>query len=487
MHYTSTNIKMAPNDNNNNNTTASSLDLLASTSSKMINSLLPLQRTTSNQLPSEEGRNTKISPTNSSEDCPREGISSSNSYHSIRYAHLPADNYTTIKSKNRQGRRCYRLNLERPFNIHCEQSPLEYGDIFAPWKKSVRPTLEGPVEYCPPRHLGGSGEVWRQLLSYSPTSEIKEGEVNTGWRTLTEKEVDAVKRLGECNERGEYSFVTYDLSHVKKHSPSCASGEEQPAITPSTSIDSLSSEEESTPQSETKKANDTARLFRRSELSLRDAAEEQARKDAAEKERLKAERNHREQQELAALKSIKGPKGVTKRMSKKASLNGKKMMRKLSSLGGSSSSSTVNGGIYEGGGRTRRKLVSTQAGMIDKAKDLVDDESDDEYDGEKYDDTKKIANMSLFIVGEYDVLNDLCLDGGLRLKKTKDLSDLELLLQNEPCPPPNRWVRKTGWGKCNPSSMYAECPPEDFDWESYLKKDGPVKVNPVPRPVMQKS
>ena len=35
--------------------------------------------------------------------------------------------------------------------------------------------------------------------------------------------------------------------------------------------------------------------------------------------------------------------------------------------------------------------------------------------------------------------------------------------------------------------MYAECPPEDFDWESYLKKDGPVKVNPVPRPVMQKS
>ena len=228
--------------------------------------------------------------------------------------------------------------------------------------------------------------MWRQLLTYSSESRIikDEGEVNTGWRTLTEKEVQQVKRLGECNERGEYGFVTYDLSHVKKHSPSCAGGgEEQPAITPSTSIDSLSDEEESTPQSETKKANDTARLFRRSELSLRDAAEETARKDAAEKERLKAERNHREQQELAALKSIKGPKGVTKRMSKKASLNGKKMMRKLSSLGGSSSSSTVNGGIYEGGGRTRRKLVSTQAGMIDKAKDLVDDESDDEYDGEK--------------------------------------------------------------------------------------------------------
>jgi len=351
----------------------------------------------------------------------------------------------------------------------------------------VRPALEGPVEYCPPRHLGGKGEVWRQLLSYSGSESRIVKEVNTGWRKLTEKEVEQVKRLGECNERGEYGFVTYDLSHVKKHSQCGASGGE--AITPSTSMDSLSSsEEESTPQSETQKANDTARLFRRSELSLRDAAEAKARLDAAEKERLKAERKDREQQELAALKSIKGPKGVTKRMSKKASLNGKKMMRKLSSsLGGSSSSSVTHGGIYEGGGRTRRKLVSTQAGMIDKAKDLVDDESDDEYDGEKYDDTKKIANMSLFIVGEYDVLNDLCLDGGLRLKKTKDLSDLELLLQNEPCPPPNRWVRKTGWGKCNPSSMYAECPPEDFDWESYLKKDGPVKVNPVPRPVMQKS
>lgn len=94
--------------------------------------------------------------------------------------------------------------------------------------------------------------------------------------------------------------------------------------------------------------------------------------------------------------------------------------------------------------------------------------------------------MSLYIVGEYDILNDLCIDGSKRLKNSKDLSDLEVLLQNEPCPPPNRWVRKTGWGKCNPSSMYAECPPEGFDWDAYLNKDGPVKVNPVPRPVMSK-
>jgi len=220
--------------------------------------------------------------------------------------------------------------------------------------------------------------------------------------------VEQVKRLGECNERGEYGFVTYDLSHVKKHSQCGASGE---AITPSTSMDSLSSneEEESTPQSETQKANDTARLFRRSELSLRDAAEAKARLDAAEKERLKAERKDREQQELAALKSIKGPKGVTRRMSKKASLNGKKMMRKLSSSLGGSSSSVTHGGIYEGGGRTRRKLVSTQAGMIDKAKDLVDDESDDEYDGEK---------VSLLIVVVVAILLWLCHVGCAKLHLT---------------------------------------------------------------------
>ncbi len=32
---------------------------------------------------------------------------------------------------------------------------------------------------------------------------------------------------------------------------------------------------------------------------------------------------------------------------------------------------------------TKRKMVSTQAGMIEKAKDVIDEESDDEYDGEK--------------------------------------------------------------------------------------------------------
>eukprot|EP00573_Skeletonema_grethae_P011618 CAMPEP_0201693660 /NCGR_PEP_ID=MMETSP0578-20130828/6183_1 /ASSEMBLY_ACC=CAM_ASM_000663 /TAXON_ID=267565 /ORGANISM="Skeletonema grethea, Strain CCMP 1804" /LENGTH=555 /DNA_ID=CAMNT_0048179227 /DNA_START=220 /DNA_END=1887 /DNA_ORIENTATION=+ len=553
------------NNNDNDNTTSSSshLEIIASQSKSMLNSLLPttipLTTSTSTTTAQQtEGRNTKISPTNSSSEEEREGISSSQSYQSLRYAHLqpPATttnspskssaatssttipttaNYTTITTKTRQGRRCYRLNLERPFNIHCEQSPLEYGDIFAPWSKEVRPVTVGPTEYCPPRHLGGDAVVWRRLLSFNTASVVENkkkkhqgGEekekVNTGWRQLTETELKEVQRLGEVNDEGEYAFATYDLTHVKKSKNKDGSGattmngsttatttesmnptnreSDTPLhqITPSTSIDSTSTTE-SNPKSATIKANETARLFRRSELSLRDKAEEQARIDLAEKKARKAERKAREKEEMEALKGIKGAKGISKRMGKRASLNGKKLVRKLSSMGGSSTSSsssarTMSGsnyynkgpGIYEGGATSRRKLVSTQAGMIEKAKDLIDEESEDEYDGEKYDDSKKITNMSLFIVGEYDVLNDLCLDGGKRLKNSKDLSDLEVLLQNEPCPPPNRWVRKTGWGKCNPSSMYAECPPEDFDWESYLNKDGPVKVNPVPRPVMvQKS
>ena len=35
-----------------------------------------------------------------------------------------ADYTSSLNAKTRIGKRCYRLNLERPFDIHCEQSPL---------------------------------------------------------------------------------------------------------------------------------------------------------------------------------------------------------------------------------------------------------------------------------------------------------------------------------------------------------------------------
>ncbi|KAL7457575.1 hypothetical protein ACHAWC_009180, partial [Mediolabrus comicus] len=382
----------------------------------------------------------------------------------------------------------------------------------------------------PPRHLGGGGEVWRRLVAFagvngdddeeeegsggssggwfskssggnssssgatvSTTTEGGSGggvEGGAGWRKLSPTELEKVQRLGEKNSNGEYSFVTYDLYHVKNHHVlEAMNADHQRTLTPSTSVDSESSEDDdANPKSAAVKADETARLFRRSELSLRDKAEAEAKKHAAEMARIKAERQAKEKAEMDALKSIKGPKGMTKRLSKKASFRAKSVMRSLSTSDRTSSSmsSGSRGGIYEGGNAmTKRKMVSTQAGMIEKAKDVIDEESDDEYDGEKYDDSKKIKNMSLFIVGEYDVLNDLCIDGPKRLKESAEMTDLELLLQNEPCPPPNRWQRKTGWGKCNPSSMYAEHPPKDFDWEAYLTRDGPPPVNPNPRPVMQ--
>ena len=41
-----------------------------------------------------------------------------------RYLAGMADYTSSKNTKNCEGRRCYRLNLERPFDIHCEQSPL---------------------------------------------------------------------------------------------------------------------------------------------------------------------------------------------------------------------------------------------------------------------------------------------------------------------------------------------------------------------------
>ena len=114
---------------------------------------------------------------------------------------------------------------------------------------------------------------------------------------------------------------------------------------------------------------------------------------------------------------------------------------------------------------------SAQAMTIDKARDLIDDgEGDVENAGEGGDEKKRPINISLYIMGEYDILNDLAIDGARRLGTHAASSDIDLLRQNLPCPPPNRWVRCTGWGKCNPSSMYAKDPPVDFDWEKYYDK-----------------
>ena len=39
-------------------------------------------------------------------------------------------------------------------------------------------------------------------------------------------------------------------------------------------------------------------------------------------------------------------------------------------------------------------------------------------------------------MGEYDILNDLVYDGARRLRDNAGSTDLDLLRQNGPCPPP---------------------------------------------------
>ncbi|KAL3815365.1 hypothetical protein ACHAXA_000752 [Cyclostephanos tholiformis] len=137
------------------------------------------------------------------------------------------------------------------------------------------------------------------------------------------------------------------------------------------------------------------------------------------------------------------------------------------------------------------KRSSIQALEIERARDLVDeggdddddddfDDDDDDYHGRKADadgndddpeaNDDKPVNLSLYIMGEYDILNDLVYDGARRLRENANATDLDLLRQNMPCPPPDRWVRPTGWGRCNPSSMYAKDPPPDFDWVRYYDR-----------------
>ena len=60
-----------------------------------------------------------------SSSSPQPSYNPTNYQYKNRYASLTNPNYTkSLNSKNKVGKRCYRLNIERPFDIHCEQSPL---------------------------------------------------------------------------------------------------------------------------------------------------------------------------------------------------------------------------------------------------------------------------------------------------------------------------------------------------------------------------
>jgi hypothetical protein len=436
--------------------------------------------------------------------------------------------------------RCYRLNLERPLNIHDEHSPLEYGDYMSPWSMDVRPITVGPCEYCPPRHLGGSVEIWQELLRWNTTTTTDTTTANTTphddattnndssnkggeeekktnsndtleniykpkpyWRKVSQDEINWIHGLNTRDgTTGEYTFTTYDISHVKYHQSPQLTSLSQLDGSIDTSIklcychsNTTENEYDHIHKTEDMLADETARLFRRSELSLRELAESQAAATAAAggvsllevvSPTTSATMVEGTTTTMTSATTTKSPTKKKNSMSKK--LFGS-MSKALDNIQGTPLNNTTSRSTTLSSSMTvlpqdlqQVRRGSIQAMNIDKARDLVDDDGggggmggDDVNDdgveeGGGIGIKKKPMNISLYIMGEYDILNDLAIDGARRLSEYASSSDIELLRMNTPCPPPNTWVRRTGWDKCNPSSMYAKDPPIDFDWEKYYDK-----------------
>lgn len=320
------------------------------------------------------------------------------------------------------------------------------------------PPRVGPVEYMPPRHLGGNAQVWRTLMQYgriaqegcvgsSTVSHSTEqdndivldadDEANTNatetidtrplsysdWRVLTEEEIEAHKRLGEIDPlTGEYTFRTYDLTHVverrfKNLSLQDLSIAEEDAVhdadeTPNSSPTSAamelvtvlstestgSDDDRAVIKSEEEMADMTARLFRRSELSLREKSEADARQAAEDKKRKEEEERARKAEEKRLEMEERAKAAEEGRKYKRSSTSGssssrgkfssKKLMKSLSSIS-NKLVNELNGNATESYSRSGsgvcmnpkfKKSSSTQASAIEKARDLIDNEDEVEED-----------------------------------------------------------------------------------------------------------
>ena len=249
---------------------------------------------------------------------------------------------------------------------------------------------------------------------------------------MTTAELNTVQRLGDRNESGELTFQTYDLSHVTMDtargitkdqndnvirelsdpteivnamSSGEGEGESDGRLRTVFSMDSTTSEDERrNPKSPKDMADDTARLFRRSEISLREKAEREAAAEAARVEashvaELERERKEREEMEREAgvdRLSQSDRRGMSRKLSKRISSSGRRAVRgisrKLSSFSEANGSSSSEHVGFRGSGSYNKqasssgsrmgglsKRSSMQALEIDRARDLVD-ESDHESD-----------------------------------------------------------------------------------------------------------
>ena len=240
-----------------------------------------------------------------------------------------------------------------------------------------------------------------------------------GWRELTSSELSAVQKLGDINPKtGELTFQTYDLSHVALNTAGTKTAQpgDTSIITDTTtgqagllddngivqplhtvfSMDSTTSEDEKlNPKTDEEIANETARLFRRSQLSIKEK-EDKAKKEMERLEAVAAAR------EAAARQSGLDVSTSTRRGGKGSSsrrFSSKKLLRSISRTFSSNviNSSNTSGGSENWRGSSSRRASSmrssasgserpgmdgnrrgsTQALAIDKARDVADESDDD--------------------------------------------------------------------------------------------------------------
>eukprot|EP00578_Thalassiosira_sp_NH16_P007841 CAMPEP_0181122394 /NCGR_PEP_ID=MMETSP1071-20121207/25286_1 /TAXON_ID=35127 /ORGANISM="Thalassiosira sp., Strain NH16" /LENGTH=626 /DNA_ID=CAMNT_0023207353 /DNA_START=234 /DNA_END=2114 /DNA_ORIENTATION=+ len=241
--------------------------------------------------------------------------------------HAPSTPHSAPPPSSFPKTRCYRLNLEKPFDIRNQKSPLGRDYSGPPVHDSDLPPAQGPVEYIAPPHLCSREEMaWRRHSWGGPSPPSGAGGTSTPSELMANLHVSISE---------ESSNENVDATSI--------------AIT-------------------------TARIFRG---------------------------------------IIVDRSGVITSMNSRA-------MRSQRGKGGEN--------------KNKMGEKSRQAAKIDKAKDLIDDvenggsavggASDEENDPTKI--------VSLFVMGEYEELNDLVRDGAKKLRDSKSLTDEAMLLYNRP-------------------------------------------------------
>ncbi|KAL7548109.1 hypothetical protein ACHAWF_011398 [Thalassiosira exigua] len=254
--------------------------------------------------------------------------------------------------------RCYRLNLERPFDIRACRSPLGRDYSGPPVRESDLPPAQGPVEYFPPPHLSGRDRR-HSWGGYGHAAAAAGGDRSAMGHSAPP---------GGGNG-GNASVDLLAGLHV-----------------------SVSEESGGSQSDPTSIAISTARIFRG----------------------IVVDRN-----------------GVITSMNSRA-------MRSQRGKG-------------ERGNKMGEK--SRQAAKIDKAKDLIDEVVENGGGGMSDEENDPSKIVSLFVMGEYEELNDLVRDGSKKLRDSKSLSDEAILMYNRP-----RADRPQGNGNMSPTASSAGGP-----------------------------